>query len=119
MHRKAKQLKFVPVNKHNIKLTGIGHTHNEYGEVDPEDYWWAVGECKLLEEGGLYEGIGLDALGLLHSHLEAIATDETGGTLQGHATVHVIWSWMAELRLNYLPVTVLSRVIMTVGKFIT
>ena len=42
--------------------------------------------CKgeLLEERGLDEGVGLHTLGLLHSHLETIATDEACSTLTGN-----------------------------------
>ena len=38
-------------------------------------------EGELLEERRLSEGIGLNALGLLHGHLKTIATDEACSTL--------------------------------------
>ena len=56
-------------------------TYNEYAKVDPEGSGGVVGELELLEQTGLDEGVGLHTLGLLNSHLQAIAADEARGNL--------------------------------------
>ena len=58
------------------------YTHNKCSKIDFKNCWSIAGECKLLEEVGLYEGIGLHALSLLHSHLQTITADETCCHLQ-------------------------------------
>ena len=56
-------------------------TYNEYTEVDPECHGGVVGKLELLKQIGLDEGVGLHTLGLLSSHLQAIAADEARGNL--------------------------------------
>ena len=57
-------------------------THNQRREVDPEHSRSLTAEQELLKEVGLDEGVGLHTLGLLHRHLQTVATDEACGHLQ-------------------------------------
>lgn len=58
-------------------------TLNKSREVDSEGQGRFLPEYKLLEEAGLDERVGLDALGLLHRHLEPLATQKAGTDLHG------------------------------------
>ena len=57
-------------------------TLNESRETHSEGEGRFLPEYKLLEEAGLDERVGLDALRLLHRHLEPLATQEAGTDLQ-------------------------------------
>lgn len=56
-------------------------THDKCCKVDFEHHGTLMVENELLEERGLYESIGLNTLGLLYSHFDAVTANKTSSHL--------------------------------------